>query len=72
VARRSPGQVRDAIIAYLRKHEQGASISDIHGAVEKSLGGEVARSSVRSYLRLNEGRTFERVGHGRYRMRTRR
>jgi hypothetical protein len=69
MARRKPGEVRDAIVTYLRTVKRGASITDIHAAVEERLGGEVAKSSVRSYLNLNEGTTFERLGHGRYRLR---
>lgn len=69
MARRKPGEVRDAIIGYLRARKDPASVGDIHAAVEKRLGGEVARSSVRSYLGLNEGSEFERVARGRYRLR---
>jgi hypothetical protein len=65
---RKPGEVRDAIIAYLRSVSGEARTSDIYKGVEKRLGGTVARSSVRSHLRLADG-TFERIGHGRYRLR---
>ncbi len=65
---RRPGEVRDAIIAYLRTAGT-ATTADIHSAVEKKLGGTVARSSVRSYLRLNDGTKFRREGRGRYRLR---
>ena len=68
MARRSPGEVRDAIIAFLRQ-KGTASVREIHEAVEKRLGGTVAASSVRSYLGLNKDGQFERVGHGRYRLR---
>lgn len=68
MARRSPGEVRDAIIEYLRR-KGTASVQEVQEAVEKALGGEVARSSVRSYLGLNKDGVFERVGHGRYRLR---
>jgi hypothetical protein len=68
---RRPGEVRDAIIGYLRTHKGEAKVSDIHMAVERQLGGEVPRSSVRSYLRLNSGsgKTFESTGRGHYRLR---
>ena len=68
---RRPGEVRDAIVGYLRTHKGAAKVSDIHAAVEKKLGGEVPRSSVRSYLRLNSGRgrMFENTGRGEYRLR---
>lgn len=69
MARRKPGEVRDAILGYLRTQKDASRVADIHSAVEKRLGGEVARSSVRSYLGLNEGAAFERVGRGRYRLR---
>ena len=51
--RRSPGVVRDAITKYLDGIEDDASIDEIYDAVSIALGGEVARSSVRSYLNLN-------------------
>jgi hypothetical protein len=66
---RKPGVVRDAIIGYLRAAKGTATVAEIHRAVEKKLGGKVARSSVRSYLGLNEGTTFKRAGRGRYRLR---
>jgi hypothetical protein len=65
--RRKPGVVRDAILAVLRKGE--AHLDEIHLAVEKQLNSTVPKSSVRSYLRLNEGTTFTRTGRGRYKMR---
>lgn len=63
--RRPPGQVRDAILETLRDGRP-ASIDEIHAAVSAKLG-PVARSSVRSYLRLNSPKTFQRVGKGTYR-----
>lgn len=67
--RRRPGQVRDAIVGYLRSHGE-ASVSEIRAAVSEELGGEVPASSVRSYLNINTPATFERTGRGRYRVRT--
>lgn len=75
--RRKPGQVRDAIIDFLRKKQQGAPMDEIHQAVERTLGSKVARSSVRSYLNLNahtaEDRPtlFVRIGRGTYRLKAR-
>lgn len=67
--RRRPGQVRDAIVAYYREHPGEATIEEIHAAVCRQLGGDVARSSVRSYLNLNTPEIFIRVGRGRYKLR---
>lgn len=69
MARRSPGQVRDAIVGHLRGRSQGATTKEIQAAVERKLGGEVAQSSVRSYLNLNTDSLFERISRGRYRLR---
>lgn len=69
---RRPGEVRDAIVRYLKRRGSVASIGEIHAAVEKALGGTVPASSVRSYLGLNsatEGALFERVARGSYRLR---
>lgn len=70
--KRKPGEVRDAIVAFFegRRGEQ-ASVAEIREAVNKAVGGEVAPSSIRSYLRLNEGTTFVRLGRGSYRMKRR-
>jgi len=66
--RRAPGEVRDAIVAYLRGKPGGARVDEIATGVSKLLGSEVPSSSVRSYLRLNEGTKFHRVERGRYRL----
>jgi hypothetical protein len=66
--RSRPGQVRDAIAAYLEEKQADASVPEIHAAVAARLGREVPASSVRSYLRLNTGELFERTGRGRYRL----
>lgn len=63
-----PGAVRDAIVGYLQTVGREASTSQIVAAVSRRLGG-VPASSVRSYLRLNVGSTFERTGRGQYRLR---
>ena len=66
--RRSPGVVRDAITRYLSEVETDASVDEIYAAVSNKLGGEVARSSVRSYLNLNTPEAFIRTARGRYRL----
>lgn len=66
--RRSPGQIRDAILEFLRERRGDVTVADIRRGVESIVGGEVAASSVRSYLNLNEGTLFERTSRGRYRL----
>ena len=66
--RRKPGEVRDAILTYLRKQRVESSVTEIHKAVESALGTKVPASSVRSYLRLNAGEVFDRTKRGRYRL----
>ena len=67
--RRKPGEVRDAIVSFLSKPaRREASVDEIHRAVITRLGGDVARSSVRSYLNLNTPGTFTRTGRGSYRL----
>lgn len=68
MTRRSPGVVRDAIMAYLGTVKGNASVAEIHAAVSEALGGRVAPSSVRSYLNINTPRVFLRTAHGRYRL----
>lgn len=67
MARRRPGEVRDAIVSVLGQRKGEASVADIHSGVEKKLGGDVAKSSVRSHLRLSS--TFEQVRRGVYKLR---
>lgn len=65
---RPPGEIRDAIIDYLRfRGREDASITEIVEAVGATLGG-VATSSVRSSLNLHVRSLFERTGMGRYRL----
>jgi site-specific DNA-methyltransferase (adenine-specific) len=65
---RRSGEVRDAIIRYLRKRGGTASVAEIVEGVTNELG-PVARSSVRSYLQIGvEGDRFERVAQGQYRL----
>jgi hypothetical protein len=49
--RRKFGTVRDAIVAVLEQARCELRVRDIHEQVEKLLGGPVARSSVKDYLR---------------------
>jgi hypothetical protein len=67
--RRPPGQIRDAIVRYLKARRQPATIAEIHTAVERQLGSPVSASSVRSYLNIATGLHFDRVGRGLYRLR---
>ena len=64
--RQRPGEVRDAIVAYLEEINTSASAAEVCAGVSARLGRTVPASSVRSYLRLNTPDTFERVGRGRY------
>ncbi len=64
-----PGVVRDGIKTALKKAGvDGASVADIHAAVQKKAGQDVPASSVRSYLNINTPGQFERIGHGKYRL----
>jgi len=61
----APGNVRDSIIRYLSALGGSATVAEIHDAVAHQLGN-VAASSVRSYLNLNTPDIFERIGRGCY------
>lgn len=65
--RRPPGQVRDAILSFLTALRGEATVDEIHAAVNATLGEEVPRSSVRSYLNINTPGRFVRTRRGRYR-----
>lgn len=65
--RRQPGQVRDAILEYLRGGSE-ATVAEIRSAVSERVGEDVAASSVRSYLNLNTPNVFTRTGRGRYKL----
>ena len=65
VPKRSPGEVRDAILEVLRERPEGETIANIKEEVERSLGPTPA-SSIRSYLRLNTPQAFRRTDRGRY------
>jgi len=63
--RHRPGEVRDAIVRSLVRHEGRASVAAIAEDVNGELG-VVPSSSVRSYLRLNTPALFARAERGQY------
>lgn len=63
-----PGEVRDAIVAFLRYRYTDATLSEIVASVQGRLSGRAAESSIRSYLNQNTPPLFERTGPGRYRL----
>jgi site-specific DNA-methyltransferase (adenine-specific) len=63
--KRRPGEVRDAILSVLTARPAGAPLHTIEQQVA-DLIGHAARSSVRSYLRLNTPATFIRTARGYY------
>jgi len=66
--RSKPGEVRDAIIAFLSSLEGEASVAQIRTAVTRALGRPVPPSSIRSYLNLNHPTLFTRTRRGYYRL----
>jgi DNA modification methylase len=64
---KSPGSIRDSIFSYLQVIGGDATLEEISRAVAAQMG-VTSPSSVRSYLNLNVGKTFERTGRGRYRL----
>ncbi|MHB1217020.1 MAG: DNA-methyltransferase [Alphaproteobacteria bacterium] len=66
---RAPGKIRDSIVEYLAALGSEATVAEIHKAVARQIGA-VPPSSVRSYLNLNTPETFERIGRGRYQLRS--
>ncbi len=66
--KRRPGEVRDAILSVLTARPTGASLQAIEQHVA-DLIGNAARSSVRSYLRLNTPSIFVRTARGQYGLR---
>jgi site-specific DNA-methyltransferase (adenine-specific) len=65
---KAPGSIRDSIYGYLQAIGGEASIDEISRAVVAQMG-ETSPSSIRSYLNNNVGKSFERTGRGRYRLR---
>ena len=66
--KRRPGEVRDAIFSVLTSRPGGAPLQQIERHVAELIG-HAARSSVRSYLRLNTPSTFIRTVRGYYGLR---
>jgi hypothetical protein len=65
--------VGDAVLEVLAAAPEGLRIIEVHAAVEGLLDSPVSPSSVKNYLSrgcLRRQSTVERVGHGRYRVRT--
>jgi hypothetical protein len=70
--RRSFGSVRSAIVQVLTEAESDLRVREIWAEVERLLGEPVSRHSVKSYLHrrtYSSKPIFERVSHGRYRLR---
>jgi DNA modification methylase len=65
MARRKPGEVRDAIVHVLEGRAHGATLQQISSEVAGMLGS-VPPSSVRSYLQLNTPEVFARMERGQY------
>lgn len=65
MARRRPGEVRDAIVQVLRERRHGSTLREISDEVTRRIG-DVHPSSVRSYLRLNTPELFARMDRGQY------
>ena len=63
--RRRPGEVRDAIVQVLEGRKAGTTVQDITREVIHLIG-DVAPSSVRSYLRLNTPELFARMDRAQY------
>jgi hypothetical protein len=66
--KRRPGEIRDAILAVMNDHIEGAALSEIERQVQERLGA-TALSSIRSYLRLNTPSLFSRSARGHYALR---
>lgn len=64
---KAPGSIRDSIYGYLQAIGGEASVEEISRAVVVQMGA-TSPSSIRSYLNNNIGRSFERTGRGRYRL----
>lgn len=63
--RRRPGEVRDAIIQILEERPDGSSLKEIANGVSELIG-DVAPSSIRSYLQLNTPAMFARMDRAQY------
>ncbi|MDP9476890.1 MAG: hypothetical protein M3R38_14595 [Actinomycetota bacterium] len=68
MARRVPGEVRDAIRDFMRERDGGpVRTGEIRTALRERIG-DVPSSSVRSSLQAE--RYFERVGRGEFKLRS--
>ncbi len=67
-SRRKPGEVRDAIFDFFREAGREATVAEVRLALAEKFKGELAPSSVRSYLRLNTPHEFESPREGVYRL----
>ncbi len=67
--RQRPGEVRDAIRAFLQEIGRDATVTEICQAVNQRTGRQVPTSSVRSSLRLSD--LFVQESRGRYRLASR-
>src|SRR5437868_1978500 len=67
--RRKSGEVRDAILGFFQSAQRDATVAEIREAVAEKFKGELAPSSVRSYLRLNTPQDFDSPREGVYRLR---
>lgn len=65
---KAPGSIRDSILSYLQTIGGEASVEEISQAVVAQMGA-TPPSSIRSYLNNNAGKSFDRTGRGRYRLR---
>ena len=65
MAKRRPGEVRDAIVAVLSSAPDGVPLPEIERRVAQRIGSAPS-SSIRSYLRLNTPYVFSRSARGRY------
>lgn len=63
--------VGDAVVAVMARDEVELRVRDVHQSVQRILGAEVPRSSVRSFLQRRSRGTaplFEHTTRGRYRL----
>jgi len=65
IQRHVPGSIRDAILELLLSSDEPQTVKKIHSYVKVQIG-DVARSSVQSYLSNNQPNIFTRVSRGKY------
>ncbi len=67
--RRSPGEVRDAIMEVFKDSKKVLSVAEVRAGVWRILDESVPPSSIRSYLQLAvRSGVVERVERGQYRL----